>query len=112
MSNIVLQQFPLSQIQNGVIVIIKNNAPTLYKLSIPDGVYLLSYGAVLDFTVTVLVANSGFGLLYQIKDKDTLDPDDYTLIGSQDGPVTVGEVLSYTTASLVNHSIIYLQPSE
>jgi hypothetical protein len=51
-----MRNFPLSQIQNGVILIVRNLVPDKMKLSKADGVYLCQLNEVVTITITSLVA--------------------------------------------------------
>ena len=74
--------FPVKQIQDGVILVVRNLVPTKMKLSKADGVYLCQLNEKVTITITSLVTENGADYEYEYALQNIFMDVEYTLIGT------------------------------
>ena len=103
-----MKSSPLSVVQDGVVVVIKNTVPSKVKLSLPDGVYLFQYNSPLSISVFSLIPNVTFGIAFSFNSYDT-QFNNVTATGP-DGPYPIGNLgVIFSISNLVNHIMIWVE---
>lgn len=102
-----MQPFSLKQIQNGSLLIVENQYPTVFSLSLPDGVYLNPYGSSIMVVATALVAITGTEG-YEFK---TVDSNDALSIISINTALSIGQTVTFNLAAINYHTMLYLDIS-
>lgn len=105
-----LVRYPIKQIQNGCLLIVKNVLPTQFSISIPDGVYLLAYGETISITVTAIVDNVGFGLACILANYSLSNIPNLTenFLLEEDGPFSAGQTWTVTLGPITEHTFLVL----